>query len=110
MGKSRGYMDATYNNAFNNYKTAKYISIDKFDGTLRLIRKKRKIIMSYRLKENGEWVKLASPIFSKKDMKIVFFVNNFIWGRKKVSANSGFKAVFDNFKINAAHAIIESEI
>ena len=109
-GDSRGYMTASCNYPIGNWETGNRTTIDTFDGTLRLIRKRGKIIMSYRLKNKHEWVKMASLDFTKKDMKIVFFVNNFIWGRKDIDANSGFKAAFDNFKINAAHAIIESEI
>lgn len=106
---SKGLMDASCMLG-KKFKTGKKIKINAFDGSLRLMRKSKKISMFYRSKNQSKWVKMTTMKYSSADMKIIFYVSNFTAKRKSVTSDKQFKATFDTFQINTAQNIIESDI
>lgn len=84
--------------------------IDGFHGTLRLVRIGDRITLFYRKMDSSRWSKLDTLSFTSDNVAVVFALQNFILGRKKINATEPVKGYFDNFRINAAENVIESEI
>ena len=87
-----------------------FTRIADFDGTLRLVRKGDRITALYRLQGEPEWSELGTHPFTNKDAFVGFKVQNFLASRKVIQALSSVSAAFDEFRINAAEGIVESEI
>ena len=87
-----------------------FTRIGDFDGTLRLVRKGGRVTALYRLGEKPEWSELGIHPFTEKDAFVGFRVQNFLASRKVIQAPSSVCAAFDEFRINAAEGIVESEI
>lgn len=84
--------------------------IEDFDGTLRLVRQRDRVFVLYREKGNAEWTELGAHPFTERDAFVGFKVQNFLASRTIVQGSSSVIAVFDEFRINAAEGIVESEI
>jgi hypothetical protein len=86
------------------------IEIDRFRGTFRIIRIGKIFTTLYRNEGEAEWRRLSTVLRTPSDIVIVCGATNFAGARSSVGAAKSFAASFDNFKINAAQKIVESEI
>jgi hypothetical protein len=84
--------------------------MENFDGALRILRKGKYISALYKKKGDSEWSKIYTFRVTENDMKFGFTVRNFFAKRTRIQATQSISAEFDNFRINAAHEIIEEEI
>lgn len=84
--------------------------IHNFHGSLRMTRKGYKIRTRYRSERMSEWKNLSNFRSTTNDVLVGFKLQNFHNNRTSITARSPIIAIFDNFKINAAQAIIEEEI
>ena len=84
--------------------------VESFDGTLRILRKGKYVSALYKTKSAPEWSKLHTFRTTENDMIFGFQLRNFFNKRTRIQATQSISAEFDNFRINAAHGIIEEEI
>jgi hypothetical protein len=84
--------------------------MENFDGALRILRKGKYISTLYKKKGDFEWSKIYTFRVTDNDMIFGFTVRNFFTKRTRIRATQSISAEFDNFRINAAHEIIEEEI
>lgn len=84
--------------------------IDDFDGTLRFIRIGKKINAIYKKRDESNWTIIKTISFGTMNVKCGFYLSNFAVFQSDIKATSTFSVVFDNFRINAAEQIIESDI
>jgi hypothetical protein len=83
---------------------------ENFNGTLRILRKGKKISALYKNEGASAWSKMHTFRATDNDMLFGFQVRNFFNKRTTIRATQSISAEFDNFRINAAHEIIEEEI
>ena len=100
---SRGFINGVWNNA-------KPEITENFNGTLRFVRKGREISSFYQKRGQSAWTKILTLKANTDDMIFGFHLRNFFSKRTSIQADRALSAEFDNFKINAAHEIIENEI
>ena len=109
-GKSnRGIMRSIWHRSWDT-RGQKNLYIDSFNGTIRFIRKGRKISTLYMSSGQIEWTKMTIFTSATKECSIVMGLQNFIGSRNLTPASSSLSAIVDNFKINAAENIEEGEI
>ncbi len=84
--------------------------IENFDGTLRILRKGNRFSTLYKIKGASTWSNLHTFRATDNDMLFGFQLRNFFNKRTSIQATQSISAEFDNFRINAAHEIIEEEI
>ena len=84
--------------------------INNFDGSLRIVRIGNNITTLFKTKENKQWKDLGTFHSTPNDVITGFKLQNFTSKRASITARSPITATFDNFRINAAEAIIEEEI
>jgi len=84
--------------------------IKNFDGSLRIVRIGDEISTLFKRKGDTEWKKMDTFRHTPNDIIIGFKLQNFMSNRTSITARSLITATFDNFRINAAEAIIEEEI
>jgi len=84
--------------------------MENFDGALRILRKGENISTLYKMKGATAWNKMHTFRSTDNDMIFGFQVRNFFTKRTSIRATQSISAEFDNFRINAAHEIIEEEI
>ncbi|MCP3887946.1 MAG: hypothetical protein GY702_03605 [Desulfobulbaceae bacterium] len=105
-----------YSYAFSNYRRSGRFAggrgeqIGKFDGTLRLVRKKNQVTTMYRRFWTSKWTTLSNYPFTDRDAFIGFKVQNFVGSDKSIEADSQVIVILDNFQVNGAQGIVESEI
>ncbi len=92
------------------YHTAYWHQIDNFTGSVRLVRIGDRMSTFYRKQGQSRWTKMCTLWSSQKDASIGISLQNFVKDRNSISATRSINAWIDNFKINAAQEIIESEI
>jgi hypothetical protein len=92
------------------FKRSRSVDIDSFHGTIRLVRKKGRVIVLYRTLNSDGWKDLTGFHFSAQDLFFVFALQNFDANRLAIKAEFRITTTFDNFKINSADAIVEEEI
>lgn len=97
-----------FSNLRRNKSSAK--KIDDFDGTLRILRNGKNISTFYEVKGAIAWSIIHTFRITDNDMIVGFQVRNFFNKRTSIVAPLSISAEFDNFRINAAHDIIEDEI
>ncbi len=85
-------------------------AIDDFDGSLRMVRIGTRISTFYRLRGATAWKPMCSLESTGNDALFGFALQNFVRDRRSIGARAPITAWIDNFKINAAQQIIESEI
>ncbi|MFH0845584.1 MAG: hypothetical protein V1930_08900 [Pseudomonadota bacterium] len=86
------------------------IEMNGFRGTFRVMRIGKNFTTLYKNEGKAEWKRVGTVTRTTHDIVIVFGAANFVSARTSVGATRSFTASFDNFKINAAQNIIESEI
>jgi hypothetical protein len=91
-------------------KRIKPIKTEDFDGAFRFVRKKDNLSVYYKKQSDRAWSKITDFSFTTEDLVLGFEVQNFVANKKYVKASKPFKAAFDNFKINAAEGVVESDI
>ena len=84
--------------------------VESFDGTLRILRKGKNVSALYKDRGAPEWSILHTFRTTENDMIFGFQLRNFFNKRTRIQATQSIYAEFDNFRINAAHGIIEEEI
>ncbi len=84
--------------------------IDNFRGWFRILRTGKSIRTLYKKEETPGWTRMDTFLITDKDMIIGFSLRNFHAKRTAIQATSSVTAEFDDFKINAAQAIIEEDI
>jgi hypothetical protein len=83
---------------------------ESFHGTIRFVRSGGRIRMFHKPSGSVEWISLYSSSFTKRDVIFGFALQNFTFKSRSIKAGKSISATFDNFTINAAHEIVESEI
>ena len=86
------------------------ILMENFDGTLRFERKDKNISTYFKYQGESTWSKMRSFKVTDNEMMLGFHLRNYFIKRTRINAEQSVTAEFDNFKINAAHQIIEGEI
>jgi hypothetical protein len=81
-----------------------------FHGTIRFVRSGGRISMFHKPAGSIEWIALYTSFFTKRDVIFGFALQNFTFKRRSIKAGKSISATFDNFRINAAQQIVESEI
>jgi hypothetical protein len=85
-------------------------SIDNFNGSLRFVRTADQMSTFYRKKGQNRWTKMCTLPSGQDDAFIGFTLQNFTIDRNSITAARSISAWIDNFSINAAQQIIESDI
>ena len=83
---------------------------ENFNGAFRILRTGKTISTLYKKAETPEWTQMNTFRVTDNDMLIGFQLRNFFGKRTTIQATQSISAEFDNFRINAAHEIIEEEI
>ena len=83
---------------------------DSFQGTLRLVRIGGRVEGLFKSSGFREWTSLGTLSFTTKPVTVGFAVTNFGRRMKDIKARQPLYARFDNFRINSAQKIIESDI
>ena len=94
----------------SKYRTGYSHPIDNFNGSLRFVRTGKKMSTFYRKQGQNRWIKMCTLPCGQNDASIGFGVQNFIIDRNSITATRSISAWIDNFTINTAQQIIESEI
>lgn len=81
-----------------------------FHGTVRFVRIGQRITAMCKKYPGTQWRTFSTCHVSGKDFLVGFTVQNFYRNRTSIRAKASVVATFDNFRINAAQAIVESEI
>jgi hypothetical protein len=76
----------------------------------RLVRKGGQVSAVYKTSGKGEWQELATCGFGRDIVSVFFGIQNYRGTRSQISADISFSVQFDDFRINAAEEIIESEM
>lgn len=84
--------------------------IDNFSGSLRFVRSGDTMSSFYRKQGQNRWTKMCTMPCGQNDATIGFALHNFTIDRNSITATRSISAWIDNFTINAAQEIIESEI
>ena len=84
--------------------------IEDFQGTLRIIRIDGQIHTYCRGMGTKNWKKMCSLESTGNDAMFGFALQNFVRKRDSIAPDAPITAWFDNYQINAAQQIIESEI
>ncbi|NNL41780.1 MAG: hypothetical protein HKO79_04750 [Desulfobacterales bacterium] len=90
--------------------TVKQKSFSEFTGSVRAVRRGKKITYFYRNKMDVDWKKLYKTRFTAGDAGVSLGLKNFYIGSSSNPSVTGVCSVrYDNFKINAAEKIIETD-
>jgi hypothetical protein len=84
--------------------------VGDFDGALRLVRRKNQVTAMCMKSGTSKWTTLANYPFTDRNAFIGFKVQNFTGSDKSLEAASQLIVILDNFQINGAQGIVESEI
>lgn len=101
---------------FSGYlERGKYIAgyshpIENFSGSLRFVRTNDQVSTFYRKQGQSRWTKMCTLPSTQNDTTIGIALQNFIKDRNSITATRSVSAWIDNFTINTAQEIIESEI
>ena len=85
-------------------------NIGNFSGSVRFVRIGNQVSTFYRKQGQNHWTKMCAVPSTQKDTSIGFALQNFTKNRNSIAATRSITAWIDNFSINAAQQIIESEI
>ena len=85
-------------------------NIGNFTGSVRFVRIGNQVSTFYRKQGQNHWTKMCSLPSSQNDTSVGFALQNFTKNRNSIAATRSITAWIDNFTINAAQQIIESEI
>ena len=95
---------------WRKYHTGYSHNIDNFTGSVRFVRIGNQVSTFYRKQGQSRWTKMCTVPSTQKDTSIGFTLQNFVKDRNLITATRSIRAWIDNFTINAAQQIIESEI
>jgi hypothetical protein len=108
-GKPAGLYSAYFMKG--EYKANRAKRIDRFRGSLRLVRFGSTLHAFYRNEGASTWKSFGAFPFDRRATGIGLGVRNFEMRKAtSIGAKSPFTASFDNFRVNAAQEITESEI
>ena len=108
-GRRKAYLFCGYRKD-GNYHRTKAMEIKSFNGTFRFVRVGDRVTVLYRRKEDSGWKKLSQVHFHAAQVYLGFRAQNFVGNKKSIRAPVPVRVSFDNFQINSAQGIIESEI
>jgi hypothetical protein len=95
---------------WGKYHTGYSHNIGNFTGSARFVRIGNQVSTFYRKQGQNHWTKMCSLPSSQNDTSVGFALQNFTKNRNSIAATRSITAWIDNFTINAAQQIIESEI
>ncbi|MGD9330936.1 MAG: hypothetical protein PVJ53_06470 [Desulfobacterales bacterium] len=111
--KDKGKLNAGVYNVINskqktNIRYGPFFDI--FEGSVRLIRRGQMVSFFYQEKDSNAWRHLSTKPYNDLDQVIHIAFANYFMKRRDIDAPRRLTANFDNFKVNAAHTVIDSEI
>jgi hypothetical protein len=110
MGKrNKGGIRAGYLQG-GKYHSGYWHPVDNFKGSLRFVRIGGEVSTFYRNQGQTRWTKMCTLPSSQKDTIFGIVLQNFVKERNSIEATRSITGWIDNFTINAAQKIIESEI
>jgi hypothetical protein len=92
------------------YLSAYWHPVNNFKGSLRFVRIGDRMSTFYRNQGQNRWTKMSTLPSTQKDTIFGVVLQNFVVQRASITATRSITAWIDNFTINAAQQIIESEI
>ena len=92
------------------YLSAYWHPINNFNGSVRFVRIGDRMSTFYRKQGQNRWTKMSTLPSTQKDTIFGIVLQNFVMERNSIKAIRSITAWIDNFTINAAQEIIESEI
>lgn len=95
---------------WGKYHSGYWHDIGNFTGSVKFVRIGSQISTFYRKKGQTRWIKMCTLPSAQNDTLVGFSLQNFTKDRNTIRANRSISAWIDNFTINAAQEIIESEI
>jgi hypothetical protein len=112
LKKSKNKRGAIFSGYHDRGKFHGYYShpIGNFSGSVRFVRSGDKMSTFYRKQAQNRWIKMCTMPCGQNDASIGFTLQNFTIDRNSITATHSISAWIDNFTINAAQKIIESEI
>ena len=108
-GVDQGYI---FGNYVLNGKREMAVShlMERFDGSLRILRKGKQISLLYKKMEAADWTLIRTFRLTGNDMVTGFQFRNFFNYRTTIEAKKSISIQIDRFKVNAVQEIIEEEI
>jgi hypothetical protein len=103
-GINSGYLE------WGIYHAGYWHEMDNFTGSVRMVRIADQVTTFYRKQGQSRWIKMCTLWSSPNETSVGFSLQNFGPDRNSITANRSISAWVDNFTINAAQDIIESEI
>ena len=92
------------------YQPAYWHPANSFNGSFRFVRIGDRMSTFYRKQGQTRWTKMSTLPSTQKDTIFGIVLQNFVMQRNSIKASRSISAWIDNFTINAAQEIIESEI
>ena len=92
------------------YRGCYWHPVNNFKGSFRIVRVDDRISTFYRKKGQTRWTKMCSLPSGQNDTVFGIVLQNFVKERNSIKANKSITCWIDNFTINAAQEIVESEI
>jgi hypothetical protein len=92
------------------YHSAYWHPANSFNGSFRFVRIGDRMSIFYRKQGQIHWTKMSTLPSTQKDTIFGIVLQNFVKKRNSIKATRSITAWIDNFTINAAQQIIESEI
>ena len=92
------------------YHSSYWHPADNFNGSLRFVRIGGGVSAFYRNRGQTRWTKMSVLPSTKKNTLFGVVLQNFVKERNSIKATRSITCWVDNFTINAAQKIIESEI
>jgi hypothetical protein len=109
-GHGKGIVYSRHTVRGERFPFSKGPRIGRFHGSFRIVRTGERIRTLFNKEGEGLWREMGNFAFSPDDVRLGFSLQNYVFQRKSIIASSSVTAKFDNFRINAAHEIIEEEI
>ena len=95
---------------WGKYHNSYWHQINNFTGSVRLVRINDQVSTFYQKQGQNRWTKMCTLPSTQNDTSIGVALQNFVHDRNSITATRSVSAWIDNFTINAAQEIIESEI
>jgi hypothetical protein len=84
--------------------------VEEFKGSLRIIRAGNRVSAMFKRDGEREWKDMGILTRPVNDLVVSFKVQNFNVDRTSIGARKPFVVFFDEFRLNAAQKVVESEI
>lgn len=92
------------------FQRGKIQPAEHFTGELRITRAGSRVSTMFKRQGDKDWTDMSVFTRPANDLVVSFKVQNFNVDRTSIGAGKPFVVFFDEFRLNAAHKIIESEI